>query len=155
KDPFLHRLFDYCGHIDGGDGSMASNTALLANVEARIAQGFTVVIFPEGTRSPPRGLGNMFKGAFAVASATQTDLLPVAISAGPPRFTKAAPWHAVRDKAVVYRVRPQPLVSARGATARKLQRQIVELYRRELGLEPEETVPAPAQRAEQVGSAVG
>lgn len=136
-DRFLHRLFGYCGHIDGGDGSMASNTRLLENVRERLAQGFSVVIFPEGTRSPPRGLGNMFKGAFSVASTTETDVLPVVIRAEPPALHKEAPWHELPDRPVEYQVRPCAPIGAKGATARKLQRQVVDLYRQELGLPPE------------------
>jgi 1-acyl-sn-glycerol-3-phosphate acyltransferase len=134
NDRFLHRLFGYCGHIDGGDGSMESNIALLETVKARLAQGFSVVIFPEGTRSPPRGLGALLKGAFAVASATQTDVLPVVITAEPPALHKDAPWHELPPIPVDYRLRPQPLLSVRGATARALQRRVVALYQRELGL---------------------
>ncbi|MFT3924741.1 MAG: lysophospholipid acyltransferase family protein [Myxococcales bacterium] len=138
NDRFLQRLFRYCGHIDGGDGSMASNQLLLANVQARLAQGFNVVIFPEGTRSPPRGLGTMFKGAFAVASTTQTDILPVLVTSDPPALHKDAPWHVLPDHPVDYRVRPRPLISSRGASAKKLQRQVVDMYRAELGLPAQE-----------------
>ncbi len=148
-DRFLHRLFDFCGHIDGGDGSMASNTRLLDSVRERLQQGFSVVIFPEGTRSPPRGLGNMFKGAFSIASTTETDILPVVIQADPPALHKEAPWYELPDKPVDYTVEPGRLISAKGATARKLQRQVVELYREELGL-PAET----AEHTEQSAAAV-
>jgi 1-acyl-sn-glycerol-3-phosphate acyltransferase len=152
NDPFLHRLFRYCGHIDGGDGSMASNILLLEGVRARLAQGFTVVIFPEGTRSPPRGLGTMLKGAFSIASATQTDLLPVVITADPPALTKAAPWHVLPPGPVDYRVEPQALVPAQGASAKKLQRQVVALYRDRLGIveapEPSSTGAEDARGSE-------
>lgn len=148
-DRFLCRLFDYCGHIDGGDGSMAANTRLLEGVRERLSQGFSVVIFPEGTRSPPNGLGSMFKGAFSIASTTETCLLPVVITADPPALHKEAPWHALPDRPVEYRVRPCGLIPARGASARKLQRQVVDLYRQELGLPPEQPAAghAPAVSA--------
>jgi 1-acyl-sn-glycerol-3-phosphate acyltransferase len=144
RDPFLRHIFRWCGHVDGGDGSMEANTALLQNLQTRIAQGFSVVVFPEGTRSPPRGLGPMFKGAFAVASTTQTDLLPVVITAEPPALHKAAPWHVLPDKPVDYRVRPQSVLSARNSSARKLQRQVLELYRRELQLPADALDETPA-----------
>lgn len=153
NDRFLRHLFRWCGHIDGGDGSMEANAALLANVQARLAQGFSVVVFPEGTRSPPGGLGTMFKGAFAVASTSQTDLLPVVVTAEPPALHKAAPWYRLPDRPVLYQVRPQPVLSARNASARKLQRQVLELYRRELGMAVEASGSAREPRQE--GAAEG
>ncbi len=139
NDPFLRPLFRWCGHIAGGDGSMKSNIQLLEQIKQRLAQGFSVVIFPEGTRSPPGGLDVMLKGAFAVASTTHTDLLPVVITAEPPALHKGAPWHALPDRPVEYQLRPQPLVHANDSSARKLQREITDLYRTALGL----TTPSP------------
>jgi len=139
NDKLLRYLFRWCGHLDGGDGSMDSNVALLDLIKQRLAQGFSVVIFPEGTRSPVGGLGPMLKGAFAVASMTQTDLLPVLITANPPALNKEAPWHVLPDRPVDYRVRPLGLFPARGSSARKLQRQVTELFRSELGLPPAES----------------
>jgi 1-acyl-sn-glycerol-3-phosphate acyltransferase len=121
---------------------MESNVSLLALIKERLAQGFSVVIFPEGTRSPVGGLGPMLKGAFAVASTTQTDLLPVLITADPPALHKEAPWHVLPDRPVDYRVRALGLMPTQGASARKLQRQVTELYQRELGLSPGAAEPA-------------
>lgn len=145
NDRLLRYLFRWCGHIDGGDGSMESNVALLDEIKARLAQGLSVVIFPEGTRSPVGGLGPMLKGAFAVASVTQTDILPVLITANPPALHKEAPWHVLPDRPVEYNVRPLGLLSAKGSSARKLQRQVTELFERELGLVRSEPVAAPAR----------
>ncbi len=142
-DPLLRRLFRWCGHIDGGDGSMESNVALLAQVEERLAQGFPVVIFPEGTRSPVRGLGNMFKGAFAVATTTRTNVLPVLIRCEPPALHKEAPWHELPNHPVKYEVIPQPLIEVKDSSAKKLQRQVTEMYRAALGIS-EAPAPAPA-----------
>jgi 1-acyl-sn-glycerol-3-phosphate acyltransferase len=134
NDKLLQRLFRYCGHIPGGDGSMDANITLLTQVKERLAQGLNVVIFPEGTRSPTHGLGPMFKGAFAVASTTQTDILPVVIRCEPPALHKEAPWHDLPEHVVSYRVEPQQLIRTKGMTAKRLQREVTDLYRRELGL---------------------
>lgn len=133
-DPLLRHVFRWCGHIAGGDGGMESNIRLLEEVKQRLAQGFPVVIFPEGTRSPPNGLGVMFKGAFAVASTTKTDILPVVITANPPALHKAAPWHALPDQPVDYRVRALEVVPVNRASARSLQRKVTELYCTTLGV---------------------
>jgi 1-acyl-sn-glycerol-3-phosphate acyltransferase len=135
RDPFLRFLFRHCGHLDGGDGSMHENERLLAQIRLRLDQGFAVVVFPEGTRSPPGDLGVMHKGAFAVASTTRVSLLPVVLTADPPALHKDAPWHVLPERPVDYRLRPLGLVTVRDETARKLQRQVVELYRSALGLD--------------------
>jgi 1-acyl-sn-glycerol-3-phosphate acyltransferase len=152
-DPLLRRLFRWCGHIDGGDGSMESNVALLAQVEERLRQGFPVVIFPEGTRSPVRGLGPMFKGAFAVATTTRTNVLPVLITCNPPALHKEAPWHALPDHPVTYKLEPQRLITVSNTSARKLQRQIVELYCNALGLSAAPILAAEA-KAQAFGDSV-
>jgi 1-acyl-sn-glycerol-3-phosphate acyltransferase len=152
-DKLLRYLFRWCGHMDGGDGSMESNVALLELIKTRLAQGISVVIFPEGTRSPVGGLGLMMKGAFAVASMTKTDLLPVLITADPPALHKEAPWHVLPDRPVDYRVRPLGLISVQNSSARKLQRQVTDLYRTELGLPPADECEPRAAAPSTVSSA--
>lgn len=144
-DPLLKRLFPQTGHIDGGDGSMESNVRLLEQVKERLAQGFHVVIFPEGTRSPVHGLGTMFKGAFSVASTTHTDVLPVVIRCEPPALNKRDPWHHLPDYPVRYEVTQGELIPVGNASAKKLQRTVVAYYERELGVvtTPEPTAPDP------------
>ncbi|MBC7172667.1 MAG: 1-acyl-sn-glycerol-3-phosphate acyltransferase [Polyangiaceae bacterium] len=133
-DRFLRYLFRYCGHIDGGDGSLEANIAVLEGVKERLAQGFPVVIFPEGGRSPAGGLATMHKGAFSIASTIGIDLIPLVIECDPPALHKDAPWHALPEQPVRYTVRMLPPVRGANSTARKLQREVTELYRRELGL---------------------
>lgn len=125
NDPLLRWLFRWLGHVHGGDGSLDSNLGVVAAVEERLAQGFSVVIFPEGTRSPVSSLAPMAKGAFAVATRTGADILPVVIRCDPPVLHREAPWYAFPDHPVRYRLAPQPLVSTRGSSTRKVQRDIV------------------------------
>jgi 1-acyl-sn-glycerol-3-phosphate acyltransferase len=134
-DPFLRGMFNWVGHIPGGDGSAEANATVLTQVQERLKQGFSVVIFPEGTRSPAGGLGMMFRGAFTLAAATQTDILPVLITCDPPALTKDAPWHALPAQPVDYRVNPQAIVEVQGLSARQLQRQVTAQYRSWLGLD--------------------
>lgn len=138
-DPFLRGMFNWCGHIPGGDGSAEANATLLTQVQERLQQGFSVVIFPEGTRSPAGGLGMMYRGAFTLAAATQTDILPVLVTCDPPALHKDAPWHRLPKQPVDYRVCPQDLVRVEGLSARQVQRQVTTLYRSLLGLDKHES----------------
>lgn len=134
NDPLLRFLFRWLGHVHGGDGTLESNLRVVSSVEERLAQGFTVVIFPEGTRSPVGGLAPMAKGAFAIAIRTNTDVVPVLITSDPPVLHREAPWYELPDRPVDYRVRALPLVATRGLGTRKLQHAIEALYRHELGI---------------------
>lgn len=120
RNPFLRPLFVWCGHIDGGDGTMVSNKRVLDQMKDRLARGMNVVIFPEGTRSPPGGLGKLHKGAFSVASQTGVPVLPVLVTADPPVLHKEQPWYVWPRQVVRYRVCPGEVVRMPRASARKL-----------------------------------
>ncbi len=52
------------------------------NMEAlreKVKQGYSIVIFPEGTRSPDGNMKRFHKGAFLVAEKLQLDILPIII----------------------------------------------------------------------------
>lgn len=55
---------------------------MVAQGKDRLARGFFVVIFPEGTRIPPGQRGKYHIGGAWLASHTETDVLPVALNAG-------------------------------------------------------------------------
>ena len=145
-DPLLRRMFRWCGHIPGGDGSAEANALILTEVQDRLNQGLSVVIFPEGTRSPAGGLGSMYRGAFATAAATQTDILPVLITCNPPALHRDAPWHKLPRQSIDYQLHPQPLFKVEGRSARRLQREVTALYRSLLGLPTPQLQPVPVAR---------
>lgn len=134
RDPFLRFLFRWLGHVHGGDGTLESNLAVVAAVETRIAQGFTVVIFPEGTRSPAGGLAPMAKGAFAIATRTALDVHPLLIRCEPPILHRDAPWHDLPEAPARYRLESLPIVASGGASTRQLQGRVVSAYESALGL---------------------
>lgn len=51
----------------------------MKKAELRVRQGFSLVIFPEGTRSLNGTLGEFKRGAFNLALRTRLDMVPVAI----------------------------------------------------------------------------
>lgn len=48
-------------------------------LQEKIRQGYSIVIFPEGTRSPDGNMKRFHKGAFYVAEKLQLDILPIII----------------------------------------------------------------------------
>lgn len=63
---------------------------------SRMIQGGTpVVIFPEGTRSPPGGLRKFKRGAATIANATGCDVIPIYITMNPPTLMKGQKWYEI------------------------------------------------------------
>jgi 1-acyl-sn-glycerol-3-phosphate acyltransferase len=94
RNPVLGPLMRLCGHIcnhaDAADGRGVVDQAV-----ARIREGHTVLLFPEGTRSPVGGLDRFRLGAFEIARLAGVPLVPIAIKAQPPALFKGIPWHAI------------------------------------------------------------
>lgn len=63
--------------IDRGDKGRA--IASIARAGRAIRRGASVVLFPEGTRTPPGRLGPLKKGPFHLAAAARVPILPVGI----------------------------------------------------------------------------
>jgi 1-acyl-sn-glycerol-3-phosphate acyltransferase len=66
------RLADYYPIENGAEPS----ADLLAD---RVKEGYSIVIFPEGTRSPDESIGRFHKGAFYLAEKLNLDILPIII----------------------------------------------------------------------------
>lgn len=79
------------GHvfIDRANAPLASE-AIRAAGKRMDRDGLSLVLFPEGTRSPDGKLKRFKKGAFALAIETQADLVPVAVDGGGALLPKGA-----------------------------------------------------------------
>lgn len=77
-NPLLGPLLRLTGSlfVRRGDGW---EDQLLPQAEARIRQGFSIVIAPEGTRGTGQGVGPFRLGAFAIARHCQIPVIPVVI----------------------------------------------------------------------------
>jgi 1-acyl-sn-glycerol-3-phosphate acyltransferase len=79
-----------------------SNEDPLTVVDAglrQLAAGYTVVIFPEGTRSPAPDRLHPFSRGFAhMALRTDRAILPVLMDCDPPAFTKQMRWYQVPSR---------------------------------------------------------
>lgn len=91
------RTLRYCGFVTAG-----SAEETIAAVVERLKMGFSVLIFPEGTRSPPGELGKLLRGAFEMAKAADAPILPVVVTCSPPALTHGMAWHEVPPKPAQY-----------------------------------------------------
>jgi 1-acyl-sn-glycerol-3-phosphate acyltransferase len=60
-------------------GSLRGNLSMMRGTEAALRQGSSVMIFPEGTRSPDGALGEFKPGAFELAIRTGRPILPIVV----------------------------------------------------------------------------
>lgn len=88
KSLFLAPMLRACGHVAGSDGTRSENARLLEECAERLRDGFSVLVFPEGTRSPLGGMHSFRRGAFEVARAADVPLIPLYLSCDPPALAK-------------------------------------------------------------------
>ncbi len=72
----------------------------------------TLLVFPEGTRSPEGGLGPFQRGAAHIALETGLDMLPIHITVEPPSLMKGQKWYHVPPRRPLWTFRVgEPLVA--------------------------------------------
>jgi 1-acyl-sn-glycerol-3-phosphate acyltransferase len=77
-----------------------------------LSEDRTVLIFPEGTRSPEGGLGPFQRGAAHIALASGLDMLPIRITVEPPSLMKGQKWYHVPPRRPLWTFRVgEPLVA--------------------------------------------
>jgi 1-acyl-sn-glycerol-3-phosphate acyltransferase len=85
---------------------------VVAEAARRLREGRTLVLFPEGTRSPENGLGHFERGAAHIALASGLDILPIEITVAPRMLMKGQPWYEVPPRAGRYTLRVgEPLIA--------------------------------------------
>lgn len=105
-------LLRYCGHVDAGEGTALDGAAVVKTALERLEQGFTIVVFPEGTRSPEHGMHPLKRGAFELAVRAGVPLLPVFVSCVPPLLSKERPFW--RTPSAPFRLQLEPLPPMEG-----------------------------------------
>jgi 1-acyl-sn-glycerol-3-phosphate acyltransferase len=93
RNPLLRSVVKVCGYIpnDGGE-------AVIQACSERLSQGRSLILFPEGSRSPYGDLGPFQRGAAYVALASRCPILPVVIQVRPPALKKGQPWYALPNE---------------------------------------------------------
>jgi uncharacterized protein len=76
KAPVMGFVLRYSGHISVESG----HDRVLEEIKARVEDGYSVLIFPEGTRSPDGELGRFHNGAFLTSKTLGIDIQPILIT---------------------------------------------------------------------------
>ena len=153
KLPLLGWLMRFSGDIPLRRGDKESVVRMLDEVQATLAAGVSVMVFPEGTRSPDGNMLPFKDGAFQMAIDAQVPLLPLALAGTRECRPKGSLWFG-NAEARVRILEPIPTAGMTHADIPKLKelaRQRIQeglvIVRSELGLAQRSETPkleAPA-----------
>ena len=122
----------------------------------RLRAGRTLIIFPEGTRSPVRALGTFARGAAHIALRSRAEIVPVTIRCEPPTLYHGQRWWDVPDQTPTLELRidtaypVEDIIQADlsvGVAARVLTAQLEEYFEKRIegdGREPPASAPQGA-----------
>lgn len=155
---YVRRLLELAGFVEAG-GTVAGRAGMVPGCLRRLEDGFHVLIFPEGERSPEGGMRAFQRGAFEIACRSNALVVPLVLRCDPSALRKGQRfWQQPDTCAHLTITMGQPFDPAdygRGPKASRQLRDAVEAYyRAELGLEPRPAAPASGPTAPH-GSASG
>lgn len=98
KKSILEQL--YLGGLVRMAGYIANDDAvqLMDDCRQRLHAGRSLLIFPEGTRSPAHGLQPFTRGAAHIAIRAGAPVVPILITCQPPTLLKGSPWYDVPER---------------------------------------------------------
>ncbi len=143
RNPFMRSIVTGAGYLANDHGD-----ALVDACADRIGSGRSLVLFPEGTRSPRSGLRRFQRGAAHIALKSGCPIVPVVITCRPPTLLKGQPWHDVPDRAARFVLRVgEPIDPARyleaettlPVAARRLTADLQTLYEQRLSADEGKT----------------
>lgn len=132
NNPFFRATVRGAGYIPN-DGPKA----IIQAAADHLRDGRTVVLFPEGTRSPPGGQLPFRRGAAWMAIEAKCDIYPVWITTKPSILTKGLPWYRIPAKGCTFVLHFLPVFPTRkvveqahstSMAARELTRQLEQMY---------------------------
>ncbi len=111
RNPFLAGVVRAAGFIRNDDDP----ERLIGAVAAHLKAGSSVIIFPEGTRTPlGRRLGEPRRGVANIAIQAGADLIPVVVSCNHETLRKGTPWYRIPPTKIRYSLRVEdPLAIAK------------------------------------------
>jgi 1-acyl-sn-glycerol-3-phosphate acyltransferase len=100
----------YLGHIMRAAGYIANDhaTQLIQDCQKSLQSGRSLLIFPEGTRSPAHALNPFSRGAAQIALRTGAPVVPIVVTCEPPTLLKDEPWYAVPPHPMTFTIRFHP-----------------------------------------------
>ncbi len=135
SNPFMRSVVAAAGYIPNDSGEQ-----LVDRCVERIQRGGSLLIFPEGTRSPKGGLGPFQRGAAHMSLRSGRPLLPVSIRCDPPTLMRGQKWYDVPPRRVQFSIEiGEPIAlpklgegEPRGVAARRLTAEMRDFFAKRL-----------------------
>lgn len=108
KNPLLRQLIRAAGFVRSDTGR-----TIVEKCAESLARGRSLIIFPEGTRSPSGGLGPFQRGAAHIALHVDCDILPVLITCEPPVMWKHWKWYDLPERPIHVTVRVRETIPSK------------------------------------------
>lgn len=132
ESPYLGRLVRGAGYIRND----LELDDMLAACRTALADGNSLIIFPEGTRSVPREPMHLHRGFANIATLLQARIQLVTITCEPPTLVKGENWWIIPPRRPLFRVEVGDCLDAgstvdgkyRSLAVRKLVRRVEEYY---------------------------
>ena len=137
---FMRAIVTATGYLPNDEGA-----GLVDACVERLAAGRSLVLFPEGTRSPKGELGPFRRGAIHVALQAGLPMRTVVISCDPPSLMRGQKWYEVPDRNLVVTLDCRETLDpasvleggeSRGAAARKVSATLRDFYAKKLQTRP-------------------
>lgn len=115
KPTLFHRwwakpLFVSAGFLESPGADYTRLPAVIDEAAVRLAQGFNVLFFPEGTRSPEGELLPFGRSGFEIACRTGAPVIPIVITCTPLWLSKEYPIYRLRPEVAKLRLNVLPAV---------------------------------------------
>lgn len=95
----------------------------LAEAQARLESGESLLVFPEGTRTKPGETVQFKLGAVELARRTQVQVLPVVVHYNSHYLSKSCPWYELPHTKLTYQLEVGPAITSRTALVNNTPRQ--------------------------------
>lgn len=128
NSPFFGRIVRFADFYHAANGY----ESLVDGFKEKVAEGYSVVIFPEGTRSETGEIKRFHKGAFYLAEKLNIDILPIVLYGNGMAISKQQPFLVKRGTAAFKILnRISPLDSTYGSGYKERARNIRTMFRSE------------------------
>lgn len=97
NSPLFGDIIRYAGYFFVGEGFELSSDS----INKRLDEGFSIIIFPEGTRSRDGKIKRFHKGAFYYAEKLNVDIIPIILYGTGLIISKAQPFYLKRGNVVI------------------------------------------------------